>query len=145
MARLHTTLAILLMIVALLFESSVVYSVIIIPGEQTVHLSNNISSSTILNVHCKSADNDLGPQTVHFHQDYNFSFHANIPLTTLFWCNVDWNSAAGDVRNSKAFDIYSTKICWIKYRDCRWYALTDGLYFFDNEKNALLLKFGWDH
>ncbi|KAK9123259.1 hypothetical protein Sjap_012861 [Stephania japonica] len=142
MARPHTTLAIFLILIVVLFESAV-YSLIIIPDKQTVHITNNISSSPILNVHCKSGDNDLGPQTVRHNQEYNFSFHANIPLTTLFWCGVNWNG--GNVINSKIFDIYSTKICWIKYSDCRWYASTDGLYFFDNKKNELVFKFGWDH
>lgn len=41
-------------------------------------------------VHCKSKDNDLGFDLLHYEDEYGFHFRANMFRTTLFFCSFQW-------------------------------------------------------
>ncbi|KAK2977403.1 hypothetical protein RJ640_009954 [Escallonia rubra] len=68
-----------------------------------VHAVNLLpDNSPTLTVHCQSKDDDLGYQTLHSGDDFQWSFEPHIfPfLNTLFFCHFWWNS------HDRAFTVY---------------------------------------
>lgn len=45
---------------------------------------------SVLNIHCRSRDDDLGVRTLKPGDKYNFSFHENFFGTTHFYCRFTW-------------------------------------------------------
>ncbi|THG07377.1 hypothetical protein TEA_000377 [Camellia sinensis var. sinensis] len=70
-----------------------------------VYLINQLEPEKTLNVHCKSKDDDLGPQQLSFNQTYEWTFHNNFFDRTLFWCEMDWQKTPG-IQVSGSFNIY---------------------------------------
>ncbi|CAN1143023.1 hypothetical protein LINPERPRIM_LOCUS26318 [Linum perenne] len=55
------------------------------PRKNTMHIINELTSLDLI-VHCRSKDDDLGAQVVHFKPEFSWSFTGY--GFTLFWCNV---------------------------------------------------------
>ncbi|XP_074347117.1 S-protein homolog 21-like [Apium graveolens] len=61
-------------------------------AELTVAIFNTLpANAPPLDLHCKSGDDDLGPQTLGLSQMYTWKFYTNFWGTTLFWCNFWWD------------------------------------------------------
>ncbi|KAK9725544.1 hypothetical protein RND81_05G152300 [Saponaria officinalis] len=58
--------------------------------ETTVHITHILGQNVVLNVHCKSKDDDLGEQVLTQGISYEFRFRPNFWGTTLFFCNFSW-------------------------------------------------------
>ncbi|CAJ2666825.1 unnamed protein product [Trifolium pratense] len=67
----------------------------------TVTITNSLSGNLDLNVHCKSADDDLGPHLLHQGQSYDWSFGNKFFGGTLFFCTVQWNN---EIHRFDAYD-----------------------------------------
>ncbi|KAK9142268.1 hypothetical protein Syun_011668 [Stephania yunnanensis] len=108
-----------------------------------VHVQNDISPAAKINLHCKSKDDDLGPQVLAYQQEFTWKFRGNIFATTLFWCNMDWTDPKGVVF-PQSFVAYESKVTRCG-KDCLWSARPDGLYFHDDDIGDFVLKFIWDN
>ncbi|CAL0311320.1 unnamed protein product [Lupinus luteus] len=59
-----------------------------------VYMTNRLPKGTLLTLHCKSKDDDLGVHYLNYNEQYTFSFHYNIfrfQGYTLFFCGFTWN------------------------------------------------------
>ncbi|CAL0311317.1 unnamed protein product [Lupinus luteus] len=60
-----------------------------------VYITNGLPIGTLLTLHCKSKDDDLGVHYLNYNEEYTFSFHYNIfrfQGYTLFFCSFTWNA-----------------------------------------------------
>jgi hypothetical protein len=95
----------------------------------TVVTMTNDMDGMLLNVHCHSAEDDLGWHAVNFQSNYIISFEDNFTGTTLFTC--DFN--AGDPFPTTSIIVFRgfaygpSMPC---YATCTWTVKTSG--FFDN-------------
>ncbi|KAF5176019.1 hypothetical protein FRX31_034394, partial [Thalictrum thalictroides] len=57
-----------------------------------VHVSiiNGLGPGNALYLHCRDKHTDLGEQTVHYNQNFEWSFSENVFDTTLYWCRIWW-------------------------------------------------------
>ncbi|KAM7252095.1 hypothetical protein ACFE04_023978 [Oxalis oulophora] len=79
-----------LLISTLLVISSVVVAAIGQPRLR-IEMTNNIGPGLNLVAHCRSADNDLGPQVLKPKEKYEFSFKPNIWGSTMYYCQFIWD------------------------------------------------------
>ncbi|CAI0427454.1 unnamed protein product [Linum tenue] len=57
--------------------------------EATIHVTNRMSGSMALIVHCRSKDDDLGARAVEAGASFGFSFGQNVVGDgTVFWCKA---------------------------------------------------------
>lgn len=66
-------------------------------GEYKTHvnITNDISQGVTLYLHCKSADDDLGPHVLGHSQWFDIGFHRNWLDRTKFWCSMAWVDSTG--------------------------------------------------
>ncbi|GAV70659.1 Self-incomp_S1 domain-containing protein, partial [Cephalotus follicularis] len=107
-----------------------------------VRVVNLLSGNTNLDVHCKSADDDIGLHSLPNHGDtYEFGFHLNFFGTTLFFCNL-WYG-----KFKVVFDAFITKETFILKQCgdnvCIWEAQDDGIYLHNTVTNKSVLKYTW--
>ncbi|KAK9138522.1 hypothetical protein Sjap_009116 [Stephania japonica] len=67
--------------------------------EITVHIRNQISPESVLYLHCRSKDDDLGVHYIYFDQEFHWHFRVNLWGTTLFWCNLSSPAPSGQPKN----------------------------------------------
>ncbi|WMV43152.1 hypothetical protein MTR67_036537 [Solanum verrucosum] len=93
----------------------------------TLHIISNLpTNSSILKIHCRSGDDDLGIRTLKSGDQFDFSFHAQ--GNTLFSCSFSWGLKIN------SFDVFSkgNKYCSIVYfknEHCYYLMGDDGFYF----------------
>ncbi|XP_038896407.1 S-protein homolog 1-like [Benincasa hispida] len=109
-----------------------------------VHVVNGLKNATLF-VHCKSKDDDLGPQhLVSNGAEFQWSFKINIWRTTLYWCSLHKPNA--DV----SFDAFwvERRHIWLHYRcmnqNCFWMAKDDGIYLRNNPDAVDEFVHKWD-
>ncbi|PIA62065.1 hypothetical protein AQUCO_00200208v1 [Aquilegia coerulea] len=96
-------------------------------GRVHVYVKNLIAPNKILNLHCKSKDNDLGLHKLAYRQNQTWSFKVNFMGSTLFWCGMVWQDDRGHwVQGS-----------FIIYKYTRDYGKCDGICVWDVQKNGL--------
>ena len=85
---------------------------LVINGKTHVTVRNRLDGKLDLTLHCKSEDDDLGAQLLHYDQTYEFSFNPRFLGITLFYCTFRWQGAC------HWFDIYrqDRDIC----THCNW-------------------------
>ncbi|KAE9600915.1 putative plant self-incompatibility S1 [Lupinus albus] len=66
-----------------------------------VYIRNDLGNGTLLTVHCKSKDEDLGVHKLHYKKEFKFQFRPNIWGTTLYFCHLTWH---GKSHRIDAFD-----------------------------------------
>ncbi|CAB4261978.1 unnamed protein product [Prunus armeniaca] len=92
---------------------------------RNVNITNGLGPDVDLTVHCKSADDDLGKQLIHYGSTYGFHFRVNIFGGTQFYCSFKWPG------QFHWFDIF------IQDRDhcknCPWLIKADGPRGFNSE------------
>ncbi|XP_009110847.1 S-protein homolog 5-like [Brassica rapa] len=89
------------------------------PKHVVIH--NTVENGEVLNVHCKSGDDDLGLIRIPWDKYWDFRFHVNIWKTTKFRCLFTWYGGG-----SHYFNIFTvarddtpsgeTPVC----RECIW-------------------------
>ncbi|KAL9668698.1 hypothetical protein QQ045_006236 [Rhodiola kirilowii] len=57
----------------------------------TVYIKHSMGKGIIVDVHCKSKDDDLGVRHLPEGQYFRFGFGPHVVKNTLFWCDVSWN------------------------------------------------------
>ena len=96
----------------------------------------NYQRNSVLNVHCKSKDDDLGARVLETETHFDWSFKINFWQTTLFWCNFN------SVNGYNSFEVFwPEKKFWLSercdYSNGIWAAFDDGFYL----KNVPFKKF----
>ena len=83
-------------------------------GRTHVRVTNTLDGRLDLTLHCKSKDDDLGAQHLHYGETFEFSFRPRFIGNTQFFCIFQWQGAC------HWFDIYietrDTNLC----KDCNW-------------------------
>uniref|UniRef100_A0A7N0TBC1 S-protein homolog n=1 Tax=Kalanchoe fedtschenkoi TaxID=63787 RepID=A0A7N0TBC1_KALFE len=109
--------------------------------KMTVYIKHSMGQGVMLDLHCKSKDDDLGNQRLANGQWYRFSFRPNVGGTTLFWCDVSWNG------RSQVFNAYREKDTYWKCHDvgcdCPWNLTPDGPCFFNPKTEKYDMCQGW--
>ncbi|KAK8997097.1 hypothetical protein V6N11_020590 [Hibiscus sabdariffa] len=104
-----------------------------------VLIYNDIGTGTQLAVHCKSKDDDLGLYVLVYRQSYEFSFHRDFFLKTLFFCNMQWNGTV------YRFDIYNQKRDDYRCGDrCEWNVHGDGACMLNPQTSKFDICYGWN-
>ncbi|CAL9240892.1 unnamed protein product [Arabidopsis halleri] len=87
--------------------------------QKTIVISNVVRNHEVLNVHCKSSEDDLGLQHIRFFHIWSFRFKVNWKGTTKFRCHITWKGG-GD----HWFTIFKDRRDHCDY--CKWSVLGDG-------------------
>ncbi|CAH8344056.1 unnamed protein product, partial [Eruca vesicaria subsp. sativa] len=66
-----------------------------------VVIRNTVENGQVLNVHCKSSEDDLGMIHIPWNQYWDFRFHVNFSKTTKYRCHFTWYGGG-----SHYFDIF---------------------------------------
>jgi len=100
----------------------------------TVRIVNRLSNKKVLFAHCKSGDDDLGPQYIKTRDEFKFSFRVNFFRTTLFWCNM-----SKDKKSHASLDVFWSfsnagkhggfdLSTWAVNEEALWIVRDDGIY-----------------
>ncbi|OVA10710.1 Plant self-incompatibility S1 [Macleaya cordata] len=93
-----------------------------------VSIVNDLANKSMLTIHCKSRDDDLGEHKLDFGQDFHFKFTINLSFTTLFWCSMSWTDSNGHLIQG-TFDTYKANRDWLLCRkNCIYPVRQDGVY-----------------
>lgn len=109
--------------------------------KNTVAFRNNLSSShSILKIHCRSKDDDLGDHLVNFESSaYNFSFHDSIFRPTYFECNL-WKG--NNMEYHQSFRAYDAGLLIHCGKLFTWDA-KDGAIYLSKDDEPEELKYYW--
>lgn len=86
-----------------------------------VEIKNN--NTYTLDVHCKSADDDIGSRALKKGESYRWQFYVNFLNSTLYYCDFHQGNVEKGV-----FDIYDALRDFKRCTKCSWMAEIDGLY-----------------
>ncbi|KAF8394176.1 hypothetical protein HHK36_020383 [Tetracentron sinense] len=128
----YNSLVLLFVLALALNESRVVI------GRKHVYVGNDLGEGLILNLHCKSKDDDLGTHALSYRQNYTWGFKSTFFGSTLFWCNFQW----GNVRDSHEVFNAAEKEMQDKTNNL-WLARQDGLYYYNHDEDEYQLKYEW--
>ncbi|XP_022722238.1 S-protein homolog 18-like [Durio zibethinus] len=111
-----------------------------------IHIINDLPSDlppnvpSVLLLHCKSKDKDLGQRSMLQHEDYTWDSRINLFRTTLFFCQASWE---GKQRNFDAFDANRDEHrCREYHNSCLWSVRDDGFYF-SNDNSTWTNEYPW--
>ncbi|PWA40533.1 Plant self-incompatibility S1 [Artemisia annua] len=108
-------------------------------GGWIVNVVDDINSKELIQVHCKSKDDDIGMKSIGFGQSVDWKFCENIfSPSTLYFCHVYKGS------QEQVFDVFNDKIkqtCREKdqkkdYWACTWLIRPDGIYIRDRSQGG---------
>jgi hypothetical protein len=85
-----------------------------------VNVKNNLEGNLDLTLHCKSADNDLGAQLLHFNANFGWSFGVSIIGNTQYYCSFQWKGGF------HYYDIYIARRDYNVCDPCNWYITKSG-------------------
>nr|XP_009800635.1 PREDICTED: uncharacterized protein LOC104246522 [Nicotiana sylvestris] len=92
-----------------------------------VHVINRLGKGNNMRVHCQSHDNDLGSSMLQDGDEVKWSFQENIWDTTLFCCDVQWDTDSSIWYHFDAYDAdRDQNRCW---SECWWIIFKEGLLF----------------
>ncbi|EOA18187.1 hypothetical protein CARUB_v10006666mg [Capsella rubella] len=89
-------------------------------GKNVVTVTNDIGPGIVLNLHCKSRDDDLGVQALQPGQQFQWKFRENLIKSTEFYCNCGWNN---QLKHFTAWTSYEEEGTCLK---CFWSIRADG-------------------
>jgi hypothetical protein len=133
-----SNLALLLLVLALCMSQPLIA---ISDNRYAVHIENGLKNDILL-AHCKSGDDDLGPQHISVNNEFQWSFGINFWQTTLYFCNLSW------VGGHRTFDVF-----WVSNRfllencphgGCYWKAQDDGIYLLNFDSNQYEFQYKWE-
>ncbi|PIA36603.1 hypothetical protein AQUCO_03300066v1 [Aquilegia coerulea] len=97
-----------------------------------VEVWNRIVPNSILKLHCKSRDDDLGEHFIPLDKSWEWKFQVNFILhSTLFWCNMEWQDPVTKSVLRASFDAYNARKESEFVNNCNrcaWVARQDGIY-----------------
>ncbi|XP_002521147.2 S-protein homolog 74 [Ricinus communis] len=108
-----------------------------------VHVVNGLSRNKILQIHCKSADNDLGAHSLAKGREFSWSFRINFILTTLYWCHM----APDDHSHVDLKVFWDSQYLFERCggaQQCIWTAKDDGVYLRNIPKNTDEFQHKWE-
>ncbi|KAJ9182191.1 hypothetical protein P3X46_006214 [Hevea brasiliensis] len=114
-------------------------------GERyNVYIINDLNQD-VLNVHCKSKDDDLGAHKLQVKEKFHFTFRVNLWGTTLFWCNFNWGN---NINHGGGYRIFWYKDdllrkCGYKEKECTWSARNSGIYLKNVPENQFQIFYEW--
>uniref|UniRef100_A0A7C9D2U6 S-protein homolog n=1 Tax=Opuntia streptacantha TaxID=393608 RepID=A0A7C9D2U6_OPUST len=98
----------------------------------------------VLNVHCRSDNDDLGLVRLPVHSNYTHNFRTQMFRTTLYYCEL---TAPGFVQ--KTFDTFKDVIEFVDNecggRHCFWKATDEGIFLYQIQKKQYFKKYDWDN
>ncbi|GMI87896.1 hypothetical protein like AT3G24060 [Hibiscus trionum] len=101
-----------------------------------IHIGNDLPNDLpagfpSLNLHCRSADRDIGGRAMLSGEDYSFDTKVDLIATTLFYCNAEW--VRGKQQYFNAFVAKRDEHrCRNYHNSCLWSVRQDGIYFSDD-------------
>lgn len=105
-----------------------------------IHITNDLPSNSILVLHCKSKNRDLGQTSLSLRQDFTFKTEINAWRTTLFFCHVTWDVKQRYFEGFRATrDEYR---CKKLQHSCMWSVRGDGIYF-SNDNSTWTNEYPW--
>lgn len=102
-----------------------------------VHITNDLRPDLALTFHCKSKNNDLGIQVLHFNGNFQFHFRPDFWGTTQYYCSFEWKYTL------HYFDIYITQRDHPKCNNCSWKIRPNGPCM-PNSKFKYDVCYGWN-
>lgn len=122
--KMNSSLALIFLVLQILFIGmhAAEESISLLP-ETTVTTINKLAGP-VLNVHCRSKDDDLGVHIIEFERSYSFTFRPHVWGTTQFSCSFQW--VQGEIHN---FSIYKFHRCkslhWLQVEKLSRWPLLD--------------------
>ncbi|XVF32262.1 hypothetical protein REPUB_Repub17cG0066700 [Reevesia pubescens] len=116
-----------------------------LPPELTrwhVYVFNGLSNNTILFLHCKSKDDDLGVQNLSPGSNFTWSFKQNLLRRTIFWCYMSKDDNAHAALKVFWQDVLLFHKC--SWKNCIWTAKDDGIYIKDLVRNSDEFRGKWE-
>ncbi|XP_050238960.1 S-protein homolog 3-like [Mercurialis annua] len=108
----------MLMIVLLVSSSDALFS----RKRVRMRISNGVKDNRVLNLLCRSGDDDFGVKTLMYQQFFEFSFKPNILGRTVFNCEF-----ANDKLHVDKIDVYGGRRDGLKCHACFWEFQEKGL------------------
>ncbi|KDP20160.1 hypothetical protein JCGZ_00010 [Jatropha curcas] len=108
--------------------------------EYHVHIINELRND-ILNVHCKSENDDLGFHTLAKGEAFEFHFRVDFFGATKFWCTFNWGANHGGEYRVFWYGIGLSHKC--NFSDCTWFARDDAIYLKNKETNEDEKYYPW--
>ncbi|KAL5759049.1 hypothetical protein ACOSP7_021660 [Xanthoceras sorbifolium] len=90
---------------------------------QTVIVRNSLGPGSVMRIHCKSGDEDLGEYYLGFNAAFEWSFR--VLWRTMYWCNLYWDN--NRYQKIHAFDVDRRDDEFCK-PICVWKIKQDGAY-----------------
>ncbi|KAJ4848699.1 hypothetical protein Tsubulata_043139 [Turnera subulata] len=107
-----------------------------------VRVENSLAGGKILNVHCKSGDNDLGLHRLRPNNHQEFAFKMNYLGTTLFWCTLTQGNRYASFEVFKPDSEFFYDKCG-GGDTCAWRAQEDGIYLLRTDQNKWNIMYTW--
>ncbi|KAE9604489.1 putative plant self-incompatibility S1 [Lupinus albus] len=79
-----------------------------------VYVKNDLDNNTLLIAHCKSKQDDIGVQNLHYQEEFKFQFKPALWGSTLFFCSLTWDGTL------HSFDVYDQDRDDSECKDCKW-------------------------
>ncbi|KAK6911251.1 Plant self-incompatibility S1 [Dillenia turbinata] len=102
------------------------------------HLTMQNTMSDIVDVHCKSGEDDLGVLTLQPSQTFSFTFRPSAIAVTLFCCSFKWNNML------KYFDIYDESRDRKQCAECLWEVHASGPCMFNYRTHQYDICYPWN-
>ncbi|KAJ9169720.1 hypothetical protein P3X46_017879 [Hevea brasiliensis] len=106
-----------------------------------VHIVNGLKNNT-LQVHCASADDDLGVHNLVPKQEQEWAFRMNFQGTTLFHCKLSWTGGRQHFNAFVPQRRFVVLHC-ADYTHCYWRAQEDGVYLIREFNREYDLMYSW--
>ncbi|KAM6544725.1 hypothetical protein CsatB_025461 [Cannabis sativa] len=123
--------------VVVIFFSLLSHKSSLCAGEELTVKTTNGLVDTDLTLHCKSKNDDIGAQLLHYNDSFQFSFTPNVWGTTLFFCSFQWKDEL------HWFDIFKMKKRKILYLN-EWLVHPNGPCQFDPATYQYTLCYPWN-
>ncbi|GMH31484.1 hypothetical protein Nepgr_033327 [Nepenthes gracilis] len=111
-----------------------------------VTIINALPDEALLDLRCRSKDDDLGHHTPAFRQSYSWRFRVNFLGSTLYYCSFNW------IHGHLTFDAFDNRNPKLRgacgYGDeriCLWTAAGDSVNLKDYSTGTIILKYNWEH
>ncbi|KAG8658485.1 hypothetical protein MANES_03G153550v8 [Manihot esculenta] len=105
--------------------------------KKTIVIINDLGPNIDFYFHCKSANDDLGPQVLPYRRSWHFEFKRNVFGTTLFYCHMSWKKI------SHWFNIYVDSRDKSRCDYCMWYVRTYAPCTWNHKTKRFDLCFPW--
>lgn len=112
----------------------------VVSGKVHASVTNRLGGGESINLHCQSKDNDLGEHRVEDGGELGWDFFVNVVGTTLFYCDVSWESFGGF-----HFDAYSFERDWGGRCEsrCQWLISKEGMYGLNDQTGFWEFLYPW--